>query len=49
MISERTDTAFIGDIAGFAASRLTKQGIKVRFPGVVTGEDVTQHIEEYYG
>ena len=49
MISERTDTASIGDMAVFAASRLSKQGIMVRFPGVVTEEDVTQHIEEYHG
>ena len=41
--------AFIGEIADFSASLLTKHGIKVRFPSVVTEQDGTQHIEEYYG
>lgn len=41
--------AFIGEIADFAASILTEHDIKVRFPSVVTEEDGTQYIEEYYG
>lgn len=28
---------------------LTEQGHKVRFPSVVTEQDGTQYIEEYYG
>lgn len=43
------DMAFIGEIADFAASLLTEHGIKVRFPSVVTEEDGSQYIEEYYG
>ena len=30
-------------------SRVTEQGHKVRFPSVVTEEDGTQYIEEFYG
>lgn len=43
------DMDCIGEIADFAASLLTKRGIKVRFPSVVTEDDGTQYIEEYYG
>ena len=41
--------AFLGEIADLAAAILTKQGYRVRFPSVVTEEDGTQYIEEYYG
>ena len=41
--------AFLGEIADLAASIMTEQGYKVRFPSVVTEEDGTQYIEEYYG
>ena len=41
--------AFLGEIADLAASIMTRQGHKVRFPGVVTEQDGTQYIEEYYG
>jgi hypothetical protein len=43
------DMAFLGEIADLAASIMTEQGYKVRFPSVVTEEDGTQYIEEYYG
>lgn len=43
------DMAFLGEIADIAANILTKQGHKVRYPSVVTREDGTQYIEEYYG
>lgn len=39
----------LGQIADYAAELLTSHGSKVRFPSVVTEEDGTQHIEEYYG
>ena len=41
--------AFLGEIADLAASIMTRQGHKVRFPSVVTEQDGTQYIEEYYG
>ena len=43
------DMAFLGEIADLAAGIMTEQGHKVRFPSVVTEEDGTQHIDEYYG
>lgn len=43
------DMTFLGEITDIAASILTKQGHKVRYPSVVTEEDGTQYIEEYYG
>ena len=39
---------YIGEIADLAASILTEQGHKVRYPAVVTEADDSQHIEEYY-
>lgn len=43
------DMAFIGEIADFAANCLTENGYKVRFPSVVTDDDDSQYIAEYYG
>lgn len=43
------DMAFLGEIADLAASIMTEQGHKVRFPSIVTEEDGTQYIEENYG
>ena len=43
------DMAFLGEIADLAAGIMTDQGYKVRFPSVVTEEDGTQYIEEFYG
>ena len=43
------DMAFLGEIADLAAGIMVRQGHKVRFPSVVTEEDGTQYIEEYYG
>jgi len=43
------DMAFLGEIADLAAGIMTEQGHKVRFPSVVTEEDGTQYIEEFYG
>lgn len=42
------DMAFIGEITEFAANTLIKFGNKVHFPAVVTDQDGSQHIEEYY-
>lgn len=42
------DMAFIGEIADVAADILSKQGKRVRYPAVVTNEDGSQYIEEYY-
>ena len=43
------DMAFLGEIADLAASIMTEQGHKVRFPSIVTEDDGTQYIEENYG
>ena len=43
------DMAFLGEIADLAAGIMTEQGHKVRFPSVVTEQDGTQYIEEFYG
>lgn len=42
------DMYYIGEIAELAANLLITRGEKVRFPSIVTEEDGTQHIEEYY-
>lgn len=42
------DIEFIGEIADIAADILSKYGKKVRYPAVVTNEDGSQYIEEYY-
>lgn len=42
------DMAFIGEIADYAAELLTQRGIRVRFPSVVTEDDGTRHVEDYY-
>lgn len=42
------DMAFIGEIADIAAEVLARQGKKVRYPAVVTNEDGSQYIEEYF-
>lgn len=39
---------FIGEIADAAAGILTRKGMRVRFPAIVTLEDDSQYIEEYY-
>lgn len=39
---------FIGDIAEYAATTLAQHGRKVWFPYVVTEEDGSQHVEDYY-
>ena len=42
------DMYFIGEIADCAASILVRKGLRVHFPSVVTEEDGSQHIVEYY-
>ena len=42
------DMAYLGEIADLGAGIMTEQGHKVRFPSVVTEQDGTQYIEEYY-
>lgn len=42
------DMAYLGEIAEFAANMMILHGEKVRFPAVVTNQDGSQYIEEYY-
>lgn len=42
------DMYYIGEIAELTANLMVTRGEKVRFPSIVTEEDGTQHIEEYY-
>lgn len=42
------DMHYIGEIAEMTAKMMSDRGYKVRFPAIVTEEDGTQHIEEYY-
>lgn len=42
------DMTYIGGIADFAASMLVSTGNRVQYPAVVTEEDGSQHVEEYY-
>ena len=42
------DMYYIGNIADYAADMLSMDGNRVRYPMVVTEEDGTQHIQEYY-
>lgn len=42
------DMEFIGEIADITADVLTRLGKKVRYPAVVTNEDGSQYIEEFY-
>lgn len=42
------DMHYIGEIAELAAHLLVERGEKVRFPSVVTENDGTQRIEDYY-
>lgn len=42
------DMYYIGEIAELAANMMVNRGYKVRFPAIVTEEDGSQHIEEYY-
>lgn len=42
------DMYCIGEIAEMAANMMINRGYKVRFPAIVTEEDGSQHIEEYY-
>lgn len=42
------DMHYIGEIAELTANLMVTRGELVRFPAVVTEEDGTQHIEEYY-
>lgn len=42
------DMSFIGDIADYAAETLHNHEKRVHFPSIVTNEDDTQFIEEYY-
>ena len=41
--------AYIGNIADYICETLYRNGIKVRFPSIVTEDDGTQYVEEYYG
>lgn len=43
------DMSFIGEIADYAASVLFDHNIPVRYPSIVTNEDNSQYIEEYFG
>ena len=38
---------YIGELADLAAELLTKQGMKIRYPAIVTNEDGIQVIEDY--
>lgn len=42
------DMHYIGEIAELVANMLVERGEKVRFPSVVTEQDGSQYIEEYY-
>ena len=42
------DMHYLGEIAELAANMMVNMGYKVRFPAIVTEENGTQHIEEYY-
>ena len=42
------DMHYLGEIAELAANMMVNRGYKVRFPAIVTEEDGSQHIEEYY-
>lgn len=42
------DMCYIGEIAKLAANMMVNSGYKVRFPAIVTEEDGSQHVEEYY-
>lgn len=42
------DMNFIGDIAEYAATTLVQHGHRVWFPSVVSEEDGSQYIEDYY-
>lgn len=42
------DMNFIGEIADYTASTLTRHNIRVHFPAIVTNDDNSQHIEEYF-
>ena len=42
------DMYYIGEIAELVANMMVNRGYKVRFPAIVTEEDGSQHIEEYY-
>lgn len=38
----------LGELADFAAELLISHGSRVRYPSVVTEQDGSQHIEEFY-
>jgi hypothetical protein len=42
------DMYYLGEIAELAANMMVGRGYKVRFPAIVTEEDGSLHIEEYY-
>lgn len=42
------DMYYIGEIAELTANMMVNKGYKVHFPAIVTEEDGSQHIEEYY-
>lgn len=42
------DMYYLGEIAELTANMMVNRGYKVRFPAIVTEEDGSQHIEEYY-
>lgn len=42
------DMHYLGEITELVANMMVNRGYKVRFPAIITKEDGTQHIEEYY-
>lgn len=42
------DMYYLGEIAELAANMMAGRGYRVRFPAIVTEEDGSQHVEEYY-
>lgn len=41
------DMEYLGDITDYAVDTMVSYGKKVRYPGIVTDPDGSQHIEEY--
>lgn len=42
------DEVYIKEIAEAAAMILTQHGYKVRYPAIVEGHDIGEHVEEYF-
>lgn len=42
------DMAYLGEIAEIAAGIMVNHNYQVRFPSIVTEDDGTEHVEEFY-